>query len=252
MNLLEEKKEGKVITLYPVAGGNGVSYTAVNLAYALRERDPYTRIALVDFDFNNPYLGVSLTTDNVHGIDNLVDKINGNFLDEDMFKENMITLRDNIDLLKGTQLGQFNLVKQEHLTTIVEFLREAYDFIFITTNHSAADAGTSVALYVADHILVVGRYNTTNALLAQKAVDAIRNYGGRGDVGVLYNMYYNQNGIDFSEVFEGWTVYGTIPYLQDTVDNQHLSGKTLGSLKKRKNPTQEVYDSILDAFVQDF
>lgn len=248
MEQLQLNTEGKIITIFPVAGGNGASYTAVNLAYALREKDPYKKIAIADFDFAHPFLGAGLTADTVHGIDNLVDKLNGDFLDNELFMENMIKLRENIDLLRGTQLGRFNLVKQDHLKKISEFLKEEYDVVIIVTNHAVTDGGTAVGLYVADHTLVIGRYNAANALLAQKTVDAVRTYGGKGDVGVLYNFYQNQNGIDFSEVFEDWPIFGTLPYLPDTVDNQHLISKGLSPMKKRKNATQDVYEQIIQAF----
>jgi len=250
MNYIEEKKDSKIITVYPASGGNGANYIATNLAYALRERDPYTRIAIVDFDFANPHLGLSLTNDDIHGIDNLVDKINGDFLDKELFKENMIKLKDNIDLLRGTQLGQFNLVKQSHLRTITEFLKETYDVVFIATSSETTDPGTAVGLYVADHTLVVSRYNAANAIHATKTFDAIRTYGGQGDVGVIYNFYHNQNGLDFSDVYKDWPVFGTIPYLPDTVDNNNLSGNALVSVKKKKNPAQAVYEEVLKAFTE--
>lgn len=249
MQYLENTQEPKIITIHPVAGGNGANYVAINLAYAIREKDPYKKIAIADFDFTNPYLGAGLTSDTIHGIDNLVDKLNGEFLDKELFQENMIKLRENVDLLRGTQLGRFNLVKQDHLKSISEFLKELYDVTIIVTNHSPTDGGTAVGLYVADHTLIVGRYNTANALLAQKTVDTIRTYGGKGDVGVLYNFYQNQNGIDFSEVFEHWPVLGTLQYLPDTVDNQHLVAKGLSPMKKRKTATQDVYDQIITAFI---
>lgn len=250
-NSLVEVGQGQIVTVYPVAGGNGASYTALNLAYAMREKDPYASIAVVDFDFTNPYMGIALTTDNVHGIDNLVDKINGDFLDDEQFKENMIVLKDDVHLLKGSQLGHFDLVKQDHLTIMVDYLKTLYDVTFIATNFSASDIGTPVGLYVADQILLLGRYTSANAVLSQRAVETIRNYAGHGEVSILYNMYHNQNGIDFSEVFEGWPVLGTIPYVGDTVDNDHLSGKSLGGLVKRRNPSEEVYQEVLETIIKE-
>lgn len=249
MNALNEETEGNIITVYPVSGGNGANYIAVNLAYALREKDPYKKIAIVDFDFANPYMATSMTTDDVHGLDNLIDKINGNFLNEEMFEENMIHLKEDIHLLKGTKMGRFNLVKQEHLKQITDHLRALYDVVFIATSHSATDGGTAVGLYSADHLLVVGRYNSKNAVLAQKAMEAIQTYSSTSDVALVYNYYTNQNGIDFSEVFGQWSTLGTIPYLPDTVDNQDVGGKGLSPIRRKKNASQEVYEQILDAFV---
>lgn len=251
MEAISQKNEGRIITVHPVTGGNGANYIAVNLAYALREKDPYTRIAIVDFDFTNPHLALSLTTDNVHGIDNLVDKINGRFLDTDMFKENMITLKEEIHLLKGTQLGRFNLVKQTHLKEIVTYLRALYDVVIISTSHDVSDGGTVTALNEADNILVVARYNEVNALVAEKTVENVQTYQSESEVGVVYNYYHNENGLDFTEVFDEFETFGNIPYLNETVDNQHLSGNVLSGLKRRKNTTQEVYHEILTSFIED-
>lgn len=246
--MIEDKTEAMITTVYPVANGNGASYIAMNLAYETREKNPHAKIAVVDFDFTSPFLGESFTDDNVHGIDNLIDKINGNFLDAELFQENMIPLRNDIALLKGTQMGRFNIVKQEHLTVIIEFLKELYDYVFIATNAEATDGGTPVGLFSAKNILIVGRYNYKNEQLANKAVQAISSLTSGADIGIVYNFYHSQNGIDFSERFSQWRVFGTIPYLPETVDNQNLTGKGLNIIKKKKDATQELYDTILSDF----
>ena len=71
---MEDK--AKVITVYPIVTGNGAKFITTNLANTLKEEYPDKKIALVDFDLKHPYLAHTLSEfDEVHGIDNLIEKI---------------------------------------------------------------------------------------------------------------------------------------------------------------------------------
>lgn len=250
--MIEERERSAVITtVYPVVNGNGANYVALNLAYAVRAQDQYSQIAVVDFDFENPYLGVGLHGDTTHGIDNLIDKLNGRFLDNQLFKENMIELKENIHLLQGTKMGRFkNLVRQEHIEQILEFLRKNYEYVFITTNASPSDGGTPVSLFNADNLLVVGRHTNKNEILAEKASRTIENYSKAKNMGLIYNLYSGTNDRDFSTYFSHLQVFGTIPYLPDTVDGDNLVGRGLQILRrnKRDDASTATYANIMAAF----
>lgn len=250
MMLETQEKKGILTTVYPVVNGNGANYIAMNLAYAAREIHEHAKIAVVDFDFSNPYLGIGMHDDIIHGIDNLIDKINGDFLDAELFEENMITLKDDIKLLRGTQMGRFyNMVRQEHLEAIIVLLKQRYDYVFIAANAEATDGGTAMALFHANNILLLGRYNYKNYFMASKAVKNLEALSGSAQIGVVYNMFNGQNSIDFGENFSEWTVHGTIPYLPDTIDNGNLSGRGLQIVKRSKrDETKETYQNVLTAF----
>ena len=255
LNYDNKKNEAIITTVYPVVNGNGANYIAMNLAYAAKEKDPHAKIAVVDFDFNHPYLGLALQDDRYHGIDNLIDKINGGFLDEDLFTENMVMLKEDIYLLKGTKMGRFqSVVRQEHLQDIVAHLKKLYDYVFIATNAEATDGGTPVGLFSANNILILGRYNQANKAMAQKASNNITAMAGPADIGILYNFYDGQNGISLNEEFGQWLVFGTVPYQSETVDNinlydRGLSLSKLGGGKRTKGTNvQETYANVLEAF----
>lgn len=250
MMLDATEKQGILTTVYPVVNGNGANYIAMNLAYAAREIHEHAKIAVVDFDFSNPYLGIGMHDDRIHGIDNLIDKLNGDFLDVELFEENMITLKEDIKLLRGTQMGRFyNMVRQEHLEAIIALLKQRYDYIFIAANADATDGGTSMALFHADNIVVLGRYNYKNYFMAQKTVQNLDALSGSAQVGVLYNLFNGQNSLDFSEHFSEWTVFGTVPYLPDTIDNGNLTGRGLQIVKRSKrDEAKETYLNVLTAF----
>lgn len=250
--MIEEREKSAVITtVYPVVNGNGANYVALNLAYAVRSQDQYSQIAIVDFDFENPFLGVGLHGDTTHGIDNLIDKLNGRFLDNQLFKENMIELKENIHLLQGTKMGRFkDLVRQEHIEEIMIFLRKNYDYVFIVTNASPNDGGTPVSLLNADNLLIVGRHTNKNVAIASRAAKTIENYSKAKNVGLIYNFYTGSNDRDFTEHFSHWQVFGTIPYLPETVDGDNLVGRGLQILKrnKRDDASAATYTNIMAAF----
>ena len=137
----------KLFVCMPVMVGNGSKYIATNLAHYTKKLYPDKKVALVDFDFINPYLAEKLSLhDNIHGIDNLTDKIDGNFLDNHLFTENMVKLKNGVELLKGTKLTHnLDLIKKHHIEKILELLRSLYDFVFIAVSNKVT-SGTVYGL----------------------------------------------------------------------------------------------------------
>lgn len=245
-------RESHVTTIYPIAGGNGAAYVTIQMAYAFREVEKHKKIAVVDFDFNSPTLAAGLHEDNAHGIDRLVDKLNGNLLTTDGFLENMIKLKKDIHLLRGSQLAhRFPFVSQAHLDQIVGLLREEYDYIFIATSEKASDGGTPVALFHADTIAVVGRYTHKNEWRLKEAISTVKGYAQTKTVAVVYNLFEDQNKMDFSKQLpESWKVAGTLPYLPSGIDNKNVTGQGALSFTKgkRSDETKNTYESLFHTF----
>lgn len=243
------QRNAKVITVYPIAGGNGASYLTVQIARELRQVEKYRKIAIVDFDFDAPVLAEGLHEDDVHGIDMLVDKLNGSILTNESFLENMVQLKDDIHLLRGSQLGhRFPFVLQEHLDAIMAKLREEYDYIIVAAGSDATNGGTPSALFHADHVVVVGRFTQKNEWRLKDALATLKAYRQTDAITLVYNLYEGQNKLDFSQrIPKEWTVAGLIDYDASTIDNKP-SGLKLAKGKKKEN-TKETYKKLIATLV---
>lgn len=245
--------KGKVIVCYSVTFGNGSKYIATNIAHYYKQKYTNKKVALVDFDFKNPYLAGKLSIqDDIHGIDNLIDKIDGNFLDENLFIENMVKLRNNVELLKGTKLiGNYRLITRKHIESIIELLRKTYDFIVITVSSDPDNAGTTYGLFNSDEVIMVCKNNFTNLKVMDRAINIVTNYK-RADskLKLIFNMFQNNSDLDFSDYIKETdiTVIGAVEYDENTIDNQDLQCTSLASkVFKSKSKGQDTYDSIIQA-----
>ena len=138
----------KMFVCMPIVIGNGSKYIATNLSHYTKILYPTKKVALVDFDFKNPYLAERLSLhDTIHSIDNLIDKIDGNFLNETLFFENMIKLKNGVDLLKGTKITHnVKLIQKNHIEKIISILKNNYDYVFMTVSNEVL-AGTVYGLF---------------------------------------------------------------------------------------------------------
>lgn len=239
-------EKSKLITVYPVVSGNGAKFVATNLANALKQEHNDKKVALVDFDLKKPFLAHSITEfDDVHGIDNLIDKIDGNMLSNDLFLENMIPMKNNVDLLKGTKLlGKHKTFMGEHVIKIIEMLRDNYDYIVVAVAPEVDNAGTVHGLNEADEVVLVLRNNIANIKVLENAFMKIYQYKKENvPIMGIYNMFSSVTKIDFGRELKdhGTDVIGIIEYDEASVDNQNLATGAMKSLFKSKNKNTEVF-----------
>lgn len=243
--------QAKVIVFYPVTQGVGGKYVATNVAHNLKEQQPEKKVALVDFDFRAPYLAGYLTdNDKVHGVDNLIEKIDGGFLDEEMFRENMVTL-NGIDVLKGTKLGKNHyFITQRHVEEILHLLRTMYDVILVSVSSDSDNAATTSALFDADEVVVVSRNDFTCYSGFDGAMDIVNFYKQEdAPLKFVYNQFFESSNLDFNPLMStyGLKVIGVVPFAPETIDNRDLKGKVFGNLMKRKkqeSPFDEVVGGL--------
>ena len=239
--------KAKVITVYPLVSGNGANFIATNIANALKiEYGDKKKIALVDFDFKKPFLAHSLTEfDDVHGIDNLTDKIDGGVLTNELFLENMIQMKNNVSLLKGTKmLGKYRNFSSKHVATIIDILRDNYDFVVIAVSTETDNAGTVYGLNGADEVMIVIRNNETNARLFEVGIQKVCQYK-KEDIPIkaMYNMFTPVSKVEFGRQMKehNITVMGVVEYDENAVDNVNLINGGMKSLFKNKNKNSDVF-----------
>lgn len=243
---------GKLIVVVPIVQGNGGKYITMNLATALKT-EKGGKVAIADFNVRNPYLCAGLTDDRIHGVDNLIDKIDGGVLNQTLFSENMIELKNGIHLLKGTKLiGRHKIFNLNHVNTIVKFLKETYDNVFIAITSDTDNAFTIGALSEADEIILVSRnnYSTINAF--NRVVEVVNHYKKNNDISLelIHNMYTQTTQTKLATLISenDVKVLGSIEYDETSIDNLNLvsSGmKLFKSKNKNEEPIKQILSKIL-------
>lgn len=235
----------KIFVCLPVISGNGSKYVATNLAHYAKTKYPEKKIALVDFDFENPYLAEKLAqADSIHSIDNLIDKIDGNFLTDELFKENMIELKDGVDLLKGTKINNsIKIIQQIHIEKILELLKNEYDYIFIAVSNNIS-SGTVYSLLTADEIIVVAKNNYSSLRAYKRTLRIINNYkNNTSNLRLIINQYSESSDVSFGNDISDVDI---VPYDSSSIDNSDLDKKNIATkLFKSKSGNDEVFQNML-------
>lgn len=148
-----EPPHGQVLAVLSGKGGCGKSFVAVNLAAALRV-ETSARVCLVDLDLQFGDVGVMLNLDHSKTITELVDgeaQLDWEFVD-DVLADGPLGLR----VLLGPFSPEYgDLVRAEHVRTIVDILRREFDYVVVDTASHLSEA-TLEAIDAADRIIVVG------------------------------------------------------------------------------------------------
>lgn len=252
----KRKKNGDLIVCYPALQGNGSKYTATNLADAIKNKDRDLSVALIDLDFKVPYLAGYLSGhDKVHTIDNLIERLDGGFLDKEAIKDNMVELKNGVELLKGTKLkNTYYFIKQEHIRQILVMLRKIYDVIIVAVSNGNDSLSTTVAMLSADHIILVGKNDFSNYLSLENEIKFVQNYASNEDkIKLIFNMFDSNSDLDFQPILSktGVPLVAWIPFNPETVNNRHIdSGKIVGRFLKSKKESSP-YDDLVDLLLDD-
>lgn len=247
-----DDNKGKIIVCYPVVQGSGCKYIATNIAHYYKNANPDKKVALVDLDFKLPYLANNLSShDLIHGIDNLIDKIDGGFLTDDLFAENMVKLKNNVDLLKGTKLvGNHKIFNKKHIEDIFSHLKNLYDFVVVAVSSETDNAGTVYGLFEADEIVIVGRNNYTSYKHLDKAVSVVKQYARlKEKIKFVYNMYYENSQVDLTTSVKDFDlqVIGAVKYDEGSIDNIDTNSSSF-KVFKGKSKNLEAFEGIIKSF----
>lgn len=237
----------KIVTIVPIVSGNGAKFVATNLAYYTKLAQAKKKIALLDFNLKQPFLAQLLTVqDEIHGLDNLIDKIDGNMLNESLFLENMVKTKQDIDVLKGTKmLGKHKLFQPTHFQAILDLAKEIYDLILIAVSPDSDNAGTVIGIHEADKIILTARNNSANVTMAPYTVAMVNQYKQTQEsLKIIYNMQSTYSA-DLTEFVKqnGIEVLGALEFDENSVDNINLSGQG-GRLFRQKNKNHDTFSTI--------
>lgn len=242
------ENKAKMIAIYPIVAGNGAKFIGTNIAHSLKVANPTKKVALVDFNLKQPFLAHALSThDEIHGIDNLIDKIDGKHLTNELFIENMVMLKNNVEVLKGTKMfGKHKVFTEKHMKSIIEHLRNIYDYVIMVVSPEADNAGTVYGLHEADSVIMVGRNNVANAKLASRGLAIVNQYKRTTEpVQLIYNLH-TSNSTHLSEFVKdsNLNVLGLIEYDESAIDNLDLNGGQGVKFFKSKSKNQDAFANM--------
>lgn len=238
----------KIITIYSLLQGDGAKFVSTNLAYHLATKDKNKKIALVDFDFNAPFLGKVFTKDNViNGLDNIYPKLESSTLTSELFLDNMIKPLDNLHILKGTKyISDYKKYTYEHIHMIFKLLNEIYDYIFIVCDNKFDNPATILSLHYSTNMFLVLRESLGTETLLKQQLNIINHYKNDNlEIQAVYN--YVSNNLHIEEMGNilkehQIPIIGELEYDTTSVDNIDLQGKKRMFVKKSKN--NEVFTNI--------
>lgn len=248
----DDRRNGRLFVCYPLLTGNGSKYSAVNLAHSYLQLHPDKKVALVDFDFHFPALfGEQTDHDRLHGIDNLIDKIDGGQLTQELFLENMLELKTGVFILKGTDFGvNHAVIQRHHIEQMMSHLKNAFDAVFIVTTNRLDNAGTVYGLHEADEVILIVKNNYSNYRYLDAELQKVKHlYHQDTPIKLMYNQFNAQSKYDFGDwcAAQGVEGIGAIPYDETTTDNVNLVVSGLsGLLRRGKNKQASPFDAVID------
>jgi len=143
---------GKIITVYGAKGGVGASTIVVNTAIAIRERTK-GKVAIVDAKLQFGDIGVLLNISSSRNIVDAAEHIDE--LDAEFLGNLMITHSSGIKVLPSPPRPEMaELVSTEQFVTIMEILRQAFDYVMVDTWTSLLEPTLSL-LDLSDRIVLL-------------------------------------------------------------------------------------------------
>lgn len=231
----------KIITVMPIVQGAGCKFMTTSMAYTLKQQEPNKKIALLDFDFYEPYLAESLTSmDKIHRIDTLIDKIDSDTLDGATLDANFVKVDRMFDVLKGTRMfGRQYVFNEKHMTTILDYVERTYDYCFIAVSPFADNAGTIFGLHRAHQVVLVSQLNLECKTRFKQAVDIAKHYSDdETKIALVYNFRTQTSDEDFTNEVIGAgnvVVIGALPFIPSAIDNKNIKPTLMSKVMSKTN-----------------
>ncbi len=145
-------QRGQIFAVYSPKGGVGTSTIAANLAIALRQLSQ-KKVALVDGNLTLGDLNVVLNMVPKRNIVDLKDRVAD--LDQDLLNDVLEVHQSQVRVLSSPPNPQDGeLVTSDHLRSILDVMRNEFDYIIVDTQSSFHDRAIAV-LDMADRIIVL-------------------------------------------------------------------------------------------------
>jgi pilus assembly protein CpaE len=147
--------EGQIITVFSPKGGSGCTTISINLAVSLADQG--YRTVLVDGSLQFGDVAVMLNLKSVTTLVDVVERINE--MDADFISSVVQVHKSGLHVLLAPPRPEMaDVITDEHMKTVLELLREIYDFVVVDTSSALNDIALTI-LDTSDRILLVTQQN---------------------------------------------------------------------------------------------
>jgi tyrosine-protein kinase Etk/Wzc len=181
LNFLGISEKRKKILVTSTISGEGKSFFAVNLALSLAMIDK--KVALVEFDFSNPTLGVKLGQQQTIGV---ADYLMGDAEPEDIIRR--VSGNDNLFFLAAGSgvTNPSELIMSKKVNDLLKYLNDIFDFVVIDSAPSAPSSDAYVLSPLCDATLYMVRHKYTPKVMIQRLDENIK-VTGLKNMAIIFN-----------------------------------------------------------------
>lgn len=148
-------EDGKIVAVFSPKGGSGCTTIGINLAVSLANQG--YRTVLVDGSLQFGDVAVMLNLKTATTLVDVVKRINE--LDADFISSVVQVHKSGLNVLLAPPRPEMaDVVTEEHMKTLLELLRELYDFVVVDTSSALNDIALTI-LDTSDRILLVTQQN---------------------------------------------------------------------------------------------
>ena len=163
----QSQKDGKVLTVYSPKGGSGCTTVAINVAVALAIRGYKTLLIDANLQFGD--IAVTLNMRPSSTLVDLADRISE--LDADLISSVALEHESGLQVLLAPPKPEMaELVTADSLDSIVNIVRQNFDFVIIDTATSLQDTTVTV-LDNADRVLLITQQSLASLTNARRFFD---------------------------------------------------------------------------------
>jgi pilus assembly protein CpaE len=246
-----QAEAGRILSVYSPKGGSGCTTIAANLGVVLAEEG--YRTLLIDGSFQFGDVAVVLDLKPATTIADLMDRIGE--LDTDLVSSVIITHDSGLHVLMAPPRPEMaDLVSEQNMKTLLEYLREEFDFIIIDTSSSLDDVALSM-LDMSDRVYLITQQSMTALKNASRFFDLANTLDyPREKVALVVNRSSNRPGIAIKDVATALKrpVVVTIPEDDEAVTRATDQGVPLVTGRNRKRPISRALRDLARISIEEF
>lgn len=233
---------GKVISVFSLRGGVGISTVASNLAVGLSQLWGQ-ETALVDLALTSGQAALMLNLPLRNTWADLA-RIDVNEIDQEVIGQTLRPHPSGVRVLSAPRrVEESELIDAEKVQRVVEILRQSYDYVVIDLPHIFSDLAL-VALDISDEILVVLAPELASVRSTAMALEVFDNLGyAAPKIHLILNWIFERQGLPKTDIEAGLgrEIRMVIP---------HASDLFVRAINFGTPPTQENPDSPLGAIFE--
>jgi pilus assembly protein CpaE len=244
----EQVQQGRIISVYSPKGGSGCTTIAVNLAVALAEEGLNTLLMDGSLQFGDVavMLNIRPTTTIVDLMDRMED------LEQDLVGSVTVRHRSGLHVLMAPPRPEMaDLVNESNVKTLLEHLRDHYDFVIIDTSSSLNDVALAM-LDMSDRIYLVTQQSLPALKNASRFFDLAETLDySRDKVLLLVNRSSDRLGISVKDIASTLKrpVIATLPIDDEAVNRAIDEGKPLITGRHRRRPIATALNNLAEVTI---